>query len=572
MKRPIILCVDDQKEILDSLEEQIGRRLGDDFVVELAEGGEEALELIEDLIDDGEQKLAVIVSDHLMPGMKGDEFLIAAHAFVPDTLKILLTGQASLEAVRNVINEAKLYRYVEKPWEEDDLMLTIEEASKSYMQNLQLVEYNRLLRLLNQATQELSGEINIQSLFDKFMKSAMVTTGAEMGIFIVEDSGNFNVSAVSSIIQDEATKLRLKQLNENPELTQEVLTKVKETLNTKKDKDYRLASAVNKAGKNIGYVYLENTMTRETFDSIQREILQMLASQAAISIENANLYRSLTERSAELQAEKEKLDAVNKVIEEKNADIMASIRYARRIQEAIMPERASLQAVFPDSFALYLPKDIVSGDFYWWTDKIDRFLCAAVDCTGHGVPGAFMSVMASNFLNQIANEYTIYDPEVVLNYLNLRVRSTLRQDQDQASKDGMDLAFISIDTRSKVLDFAGARRPLHLIRKGELTTVHGTRLSIGETPIDGSEGFYESHSIQLEAGDCIYIFTDGLPDQYGGPDFRKYSPRRFRDLLLENHHHPMSIQAQIIEQSIRDWMGTHEQTDDILVIGLRITN
>ena len=571
MKRPVILCVDDQKEILDSLEEQIGRRLGDDFVVELAEGGEEALELIEDLIDEGEQKLAVIVSDHLMPGMKGDEFLISAHAIVPDTLKVLLSGQASLEAVRNVINEAKLYRYVEKPWEEDDLMLTIEEASKSYMQNLQLVEYNRLLRLLNQATQELSGEINIQSLFDKFMKSAMITTGAEMGIFIVEDSGGFNVSAVSSIIQDEASKLKLKQLNDNPELTEEMLTKVKDALNTKKDKDYRLASPVNKAGKNIGYVYLENTMTRETFDAIQREILQMLASQAAISIENANLYKSLTERSAELQEEKEKLDAVNRVIEEKNADIMASIRYARRIQEAIMPDQSTLQLVFPDSFALYLPKDIVSGDFYWWIDKGDRFLCAAVDCTGHGVPGAFMSVMASNFLNQIANEYTIYDPEVVLHYLNLRVRGTLRQDQEQTSQDGMDLAFFSIDPRQLTLDFAGARRPLHLVRKGELTTLHGTRLSIGETQLDGGEAFFESHSIQLLAGDSLYIFTDGLPDQYGGPDFRKYTPRRFRDLLLEIHHHPMAIQKQIIEQSIREWMGTHEQTDDILVIGLRIT-
>ncbi len=162
MKKPVIICVDDEKIILDSLEQQILNRLGNEYDCELAEGGEEGLEIIEDLLREG-RSIAVIISDQLMPGMKGDEFLIRAHSILPETQKILLTGQASFESVKNAINKARLYRYINKPWEENDLMLTVEEAGRSFMNQIQLIEYNRMLRTLNKATQEISGETSNRS-------------------------------------------------------------------------------------------------------------------------------------------------------------------------------------------------------------------------------------------------------------------------------------------------------------------------------------------------------------------------------------------------------------------------
>lgn len=569
-QRPVILCVDDQKEILDSLEDQILQWVGDDFECELAESGEEALELIQELTTEVSTKVAVIVSDHLMPGMKGDEFLIRAHGLAPETVKILLTGQASIQAVRNVINQARLYRYVEKPWDEGDLMRTIEEAAKSFMQYLQLVEYNRMLRLLNHATQELSSEIRIDRLFQKFMDTAMQSAEAERGYILVQSEGEMNVEAVASVIKDEAQKLHLKRLNDNPELTTEVLTKVENMLSKEPKPAYQVVSPIYNAGKHIGYVYLENPMTRAAFNDIQKEILQMLASQAAISIENANLYASTNQRTIELEEEKQKLAEVNHIIEQKNKDVTDSIRYARRIQEAILPEMSFLEQAFPDSFCLYIPKDIVSGDFYWWLDAGDKFLFAAVDCTGYGVPGAFMSVMASSFLTQIVNEYSIYEPEVILNYLNHRVITTLKSDPGQQdSKDGMDIAICSFDKKAGKLDFAGAKRSIYLLRNGELTEHEGSRSSIGDLNEDGSEAIYEGISLQLEKGDSLYIFTDGIADQFGGDHYKKFQTKRVKEILLQNQTAPMTTVAQVLTQGLNEWRGDHELTDDILMIGVR---
>jgi len=317
--KPLILCVDDQKEILDSLEDQILSRLGNEFECEMAESGEEALELIEDLLETGSNHIAVIISDQLMPSMKGDEFLIKAHKLLPSTLKILLTGQASINAVKNVINNARLYRYVEKPWAEEDLMLTISEATKSFMQHLQLIEYNRMLRVLNEATQELSSEIKLDILFEKFMNSAMISSEADRGFVVAEYDGKLNVQAVASRINDESQKLKLKQTNENTNLTNEVLMKVEAALKAKPSEKHQIVSPIYRGSKNIGYVYVENSKSSSAFNLIQREIMQMLASQAAISIENANLYSSLKIRTLELQKEKEKLYNVRNLIEQKKS-------------------------------------------------------------------------------------------------------------------------------------------------------------------------------------------------------------------------------------------------------------
>jgi serine phosphatase RsbU (regulator of sigma subunit)/CheY-like chemotaxis protein len=569
MKKPVILCVDDEKIILDSLEEQITGRLGREFSVELAERGEEALEIIQELSEDG-RELAVVVSDQLMPAMKGDEFLIRVHQSHPETLKILLTGQASIDAIRNAINSARLYRYVVKPWEENDLMLTIEEAARSYLQYLQLLEHNRLLRSLNKATQEISGEMDLKRLVNRFMQNVIDNTGAEKGFLIVEKEGKLNVEAVASAIQEEARFLHLKLVNESPTLTNEVLHQVADTLQSDTFPDYRIVTPISKKGKNLGYLYLENPSTRDTFNYNQREILQMLASQAAISIENANLYARIEERTREVEEEKDKLEQAKVIIEQKNEDITASIRYARRIQEAVFPEVGALQKNFPNSFILFRPKDIVSGDFYWFSDKENTFMIAAADCTGHGVPGGFMSVMASNFMNQIVNEDHLIEPAEVVARLNNRIRFALKQDVvGGESADGMDMALCAVNVREGMLQFCGAKRPLILYRGSEVIEYRGDKQSIGGRSDDNTEP-YEQNSVKIESSNRIYLFSDGFTDQFGGDEHKKYGSRRFREFLDSLQGLSMHEQGERLGVELDAWRGSVEQTDDILVVGLQV--
>ncbi len=558
MKKPIILCVDDEKIILDSLEEQILNKLGNEFVCELAEGGEEALEIIQDILSD-KAEIAVIISDQLMPGMYGDEFLIKAHALLPNTPKILLTGQAGIDAVKNAINKARLYRYVNKPWEENDLMLTIEEAARSFQRHLQMQEYNRLLRNLNKATQEISGEIDYQLLVNKLMTNVVLTIGAETGYLFTSNNNKLKLEAAYALAQKELEFIT-NELKNNYSIFNQTAGQKLVKLIEEDSQEHCFVAPISKKGKNLGYILLENKNSKTAFNSYQKEIIQMLASQAAISMDNSNLYNRIEERNKQLEETK-------KIIEEKNKDILDSIRYARRIQEAIMPDKELLNIYFPEAFIFYQPKDIVSGDFYWFLEKYHKFFIAAVDCTGHGVPGAFMSVIGSNLLNQILNEYSILEPEAILDHLNFRVQTALKQDQNAETKDGMDIAFCSIDQENDLLQYAGANRPLWLVRNGELIKYEADKIPIGGGQF--GDHSYKGNTISLQNGDLIYIFTDGFVDQFGGGQNKKYTSKRFAELILEICNQPLKTQFELIQKSFLDWKGKEEQTDDVLVIGIK---
>jgi serine phosphatase RsbU (regulator of sigma subunit) len=430
--------------------------------------------------------------------------------------------------------------------------MTVEEACKSYMQYLQLMQYTELLRALNRATQELSGEINLNRLVEKFIDTAVKSTGAEKGYLLVDKGGEPILEAVASVIQDEAVNIvKSGELNKKAELGHQILEKVQKTLSNREKETYRLATAVEYKGKKIGYVYIENVFSQERFNENQREILQMLSSQAAISIENAQLYEKL---------------------EQKNQDITDSIRYARRIQDAIMPRREILQDALPNSFVLYKAKDIVSGDFYWWSVRGPLVFVAAVDCTGHGVPGAFMSVIGVSFLNQFINENAITQPEEVLTRLHHQVHHTLNKDSGAGAttKDGMDLALCVIDTAARTLRYAGARRPLWQVKPdGQIVVHEANKRSIGEV-IDGVMEFdFSGVTLPFEADNDYYIFTDGITDQFGGPHNKKFKFERLKELILSLNGATPAQKHDRIKQAIEDWQGKNEQTDDILVIGLR---
>jgi serine phosphatase RsbU (regulator of sigma subunit) len=252
-------------------------------------------------------------------------------------------------------------------------------------------------------------------------------------------------------------------------------------------------------------------------------------------------------------------------IEEKNKDITASIRYAERIQRAMLPR----ENTFKETFVLFMPKDIVSGDFYWMYDNGDWQFIAAADCTGHGVPGAFMSIIGHNSLNKIVREYGITRPSAIVDQLNIEVMKSLLQRHEKAVTDGMDIALIAFNKREFTLQFAGAYSPLYVVRKGELFVYKGDRFPIGMTALDEKKNF-TNQIVDIQPGDMLYLCSDGYADQFGSTDGKKYKSGNVKKLLTEIWHLPICTQKDRLEKEILDWKGDRSQVDDILFIGTKI--
>lgn len=275
-------------------------------------------------------------------------------------------------------------------------------------------------------------------------------------------------------------------------------------------------------------------------------------------------------RNTELKKAYEEIQAQRNEILEKNNQITDSIVYAKRIQEAILPSGSEVSRLLEHHFILYKPKDIVSGDFYWVEEKNGKITVAAVDCTGHGVPGAFMSIIGYNLLNYIVKEQGITRPRDILDHLNTGVSSVLKQSGENSKvRDGMDIALISLDPRSQTLHFAGANNPLYHVRDGKLEIYKANKTPIGSTPHSTHTSFTD-HELKLIPGDMLYIFSDGYADQFGGEQGKKFKYRQLQELLVEIHDKPVAEQRSMLESALLRWQGDHEQVDDILVIGIRV--
>ncbi len=303
------------------------------------------------------------------------------------------------------------------------------------------------------------------------------------------------------------------------------------------------------------------------------------------------LEEKVRQRTAEIMLQKEEIEAqrdaiqeqrnilsdINKSlqkayleIEEQKKHIEDSIHYAKRIQTAILPPDDYVKQVIPESFILYMPKDIVSGDFYWVTETRGKKIVAAVDCTGHGVPGAFMSIVGFNQLNYIINVKGVTKPAHILDAMNEGVTKTLRQTRLSTSvRDGMDICLISIDEDKQILEYAGGYNPLYLYRNNEFIKVNADKSAVGGYMGEKLTSF-TNHEIKFYKDDMIYLFSDGYADQFGGEDDSKFLIKRFRDLLLKIHEESMEHQKLILKQIHEDWRGNTYQVDDILVIGIRL--
>lgn len=284
-----------------------------------------------------------------------------------------------------------------------------------------------------------------------------------------------------------------------------------------------------------------------------------------------NRFVSAKQKAEEIiRNQKSTLEITNLELEQQRRDVTASISYAKRIQLAVLPQREAILRNIPLNFIFYQPRDIVSGDFFWF-HEIDRdnyiFVCA--DCTGHGVPGALMTVVGSSSLNQIIVENKIISPSKILSELDLRISNLLRQNKEHEHivQDGMDLSLIKVNKASKELIFASAKRPLIYISNKQLQEYKGSKFSLGGA--QSSDKHFEEISINYKEDDVIYLFTDGIVDQFGGPNNKKFTSAKFKELLLSIQGADMPEQKNRIEKVITNWIGKNEQTDDICVIGIK---
>lgn len=440
------------------------------------------------------------------------------------------------------------------------------------------------LQSVIKSSNAISSEIKLERLLEKLISIVIENAGAQRGILLLKSSNQLTVEAIGSKESEEINVLTGIPLNEYEEIAASLVNYVERTRqrvvlsdassdsNYQKDQYIKKQSIkslvcfpIIKQGELSGILYLENNLTEDAFTPERLKTISILSSQAAISIDNALLYANLEDKVRERT---EELALANEELGEKNRHITDSINYAQTIQKAILPSKTIMSKSLKDFTILFLPKDIVSGDFFWFAHQEEYTFVAAVDCTGHGVPGAFMSMIGNSFLNQIVNEMKIWQPDEILTQLNEKVRTALKQDrEDSSSRDGMDMCLVRFSKTDAV--FAGAKRPLYIVKNGVIETIKGDRDSIGGKQKSLGKKF-TNHTIPYTGERTMfYLTSDGFADQ-PNEDRKKIGSRNLTEILSKIADKDGIKQRNYLEEYLTKYRGSEEQRDDITVIGVMI--
>lgn len=343
-------------------------------------------------------------------------------------------------------------------------------------------------------------------------------------------------------------------------------------------------SILKERNSDIPFILLTGTVSEEFAVSsllagIDDYILKSNLIRLPSSMERVLSKRNIKKEKETVEALHAQLQQTHRLIEMKNKEITDSINYARRIQNAIIPDASELMQDFRSGFVIYEPRDIVSGDLYWLTrhgtpreKKMQSTVAVVIDCTGHGVPGAFMSLLVSELLNQALYNKDIHTPGEALDFLNKKLPASLNRNQQERVTDGCDISICVFDQSSGLLQYAGANRPLWLVRKYgqqvEFLEYRATKASIGAYSVFNSN--FETRDIEMQSGDRFFMFTDGVTDQFGGPKGKKMGRKLLQEMLMASSHLDMQEQKEFIYRQLQIWRGHHEQVDDMLLMGIEV--
>ncbi len=325
-------------------------------------------------------------------------------------------------------------------------------------------------------------------------------------------------------------------------------------------------AALNTATAELKDLQMKRQKTQITYISI----IGILILTAAVWL--LMMYRQKKRAHSQLELQAELLENANALLSEKNTQIIDSINYARRIQDSILVPESEIKKYLPETFIFYQPKDIVSGDFYWFSKVEDELILAAIDCTGHGVPGAFMSIIGYTLLNEIVNEKKITKPDKVLKHLHLGVMAALQKaGSDSSADDGMDMSLCTINPRLKRFQFAGAKNHLYVMQGDKLKVLKANHHTVGGRPLrDDITVEFTSYDFMYDEKTSIYMMSDGYMDQFGGERDTKFNSKRFKKMLIDNRNLPMHEQKEVIQKTLKEWQGDKAQVDDILVVGVKL--
>jgi len=450
--------------------------------------------------------------------------------FFQTAIEIFLKHESPFNAAKNYVSLADLERKYKK----------YVEAIKNYEEAVKLVPDLHL-----QTAFEFDTKTIFTGMAEAYMMLKDYKKAAESYAKIIENF-DLNISEVDSV-----------QLSETKKAFAEMATKYE---TEKKDAELRLSQ-------------LETDKEKEANAKKNIIIYSIIGGGLLLIISLVFVYRSYLISKAlarKIKGQKEQIEKQHDEISHINKEITASIEYAKNIQNSILPDLKNIDKAIPNNFILWLPRDIVSGDFYWFHETDDEIFMAAADCTGHGVPGAFVSVSCVNILNQVVIDEGHADPGKILSRVHQHVCDIFRKKESELkSNDGMDIALCKINKKSNKLYFSGAMNPMVLIRNNQLSEWKGDRSAIGgRTPYDYD---FQTKEIDVLKNDKIYLYSDGFKDQFGGPEGKKYLNKRFLTLLQNIFEKPMPEQRNILDKELKDWCGNYARIDDVLVVGLELS-
>lgn len=403
-----------------------------------------------------------------------------------------------------------------------------------------------------------SMKLNIEKA-SKRMMTIMLASSIALFVFVF-----FAISFISGAIRKPILKMKdiILQLSRGELSTEKihttdnnVVTEMAGSVNALSDSFAKTSVFANEIGKGNLTVHYDKLSNN---DMLGNALINMRNSLHDYSVDMEN---KVSQRTQEVIEKGLKLEHAYREIKD-------SINYAKRIQDSILPAYAMISKIFNKSFIFYRPKDIVCGDFYWFTQQGDDVIIAVFDCTGHGVPGALMTVIGNSLLNQVVASSGTTNPAKILEHLDKKLHETLRQHGNIVTNDGMDAVICRYRPKTKELTFAGAKRPLYLFKNKELLEIKGNKSPIGSFGHEYDKQF-TVHRFNMNPGDAIYLFSDGVQDQFGGAEGRKFMVKRFRDLLVESQHLTMHEQGKMVDKVLTDWQGEYDQTDDMLCIGIQ---